>query len=328
MSRRANPTLIGGFVLGAIAVVVAGVAIFGSGKFFTQRARAVAFFEGNIQGLTVGSVVTARGVPVGSVTDIQLRIDVKTMHPIIPVYMEFDEKRFVPTGGTLSAADRLEQRPLKTAIANGLHARLANQSLVTGQLLVELDLDPNDPRRFLGADPSTVEIPTTESDIEKLKKALTELPLDQIAASALKLLDSANRVISSEEVPNLLRSLVSASDNLNSLLTDARGEFRSTADASRETLGTAQKALTEMRTTLTTANQILTSDLRDAIRNATAALQDAQKTLADANSLVAPNSPQRYDINEALRNLAATTRSLRVLSDELQRRPNAVVLGK
>jgi hypothetical protein len=37
VSKKANPTIIGGFVLGAIAVVVAGVAIFGSGKFFEHR---------------------------------------------------------------------------------------------------------------------------------------------------------------------------------------------------------------------------------------------------------------------------------------------------
>jgi paraquat-inducible protein B len=328
MSRKANPTLIGGFVLGAIAIGVAGVAIFGSGKFFAHRPRAVAFFQGNIQGLTIGSSVTLRGVQVGAVSDIQLRLDVRTMEPIIPVYIEFDTDRFKARGRAPSEAEILEQQPLKTAITKGLHARLASQSLVTGQLLVELDLDPEEPSRLLGVDSSTVEIPTSQSDIEKLKKTLTELPLTEIAASAQKLLVDADRILASEDIPKLLRSLLALTDSFNTLATDARGEFRSTAESSRETLAAAQKTLADMRTALTTANQLLASDLRDAIRTATTALQNAQKTLADANSLVAPRSPQRYDIDEALRNLAATTRSLRVLSEELQRRPNAVVLGK
>jgi paraquat-inducible protein B len=328
MSRRANPTVIGGFVLGAIGVVVVGVAVFGGGKFFVHRPRAVTFFQGNIQGLTIGSSVTLRGVQVGSVSDIQLRLNVKTMEPVIPVYIEFDTDRFKARGNAASTEELLEQQPLKTAIANGLHARLASQSLVTGQLLVELDLDPGEPSRLVGADPSTVEIPTSQSDIEKLKKTLTELPLTEIAASAHKLLVDADRVLTSEDIPKLLQSLVGLADRFQTLATDARGELHSTGEASRETLVTAQKALAEMRTTLTTANQLLTTDTREAIKAATAALQNAQKTLADANSLVAPNSPQRYDIDQALRNLAATTRSLRVLADELQRRPNAVVMGK
>jgi paraquat-inducible protein B len=204
VSKKANPTIIGGFVLGAIAFVVVAVAVFGSGKFFSRHPRAVAFFQGNIQGLTVGSTVTLRGVEVGSVKAIHLNLDVKTMEPIIPVYMEFDPDRLRIPRGVFTEAELLKQDPLKLAIAKGLHARLATQSLVTGQLIVDLDLDPNEPRRFTGADPSTVEIPTTESDIDKLKKALTQLPLDQIATSALQLLQDADRLVKSDEIPKLL----------------------------------------------------------------------------------------------------------------------------
>jgi paraquat-inducible protein B len=272
--------------------------------------------------------VTARGVPVGSVTAIQLRIDVKTMLPIIPVYMEFDPDRFVPTGGTLTAADWSEQRPLKVAIENGLHARLASQSLVTGQLLVELDLDPNEPRKLLGADPSTMEIPTSESDIEKLKKALTELPLDELVASALKLLNNANRVVSSEDIPKLLKSLVSVSNNVDGLVSGTRedlpkaiGDFRELTHSTGETVASA-------KTALTTANQLLNGDVRDAVRTAIGTLERAQKLLANSDSLIAPNSPERYDIDQTLRNLTATTRALRVFAEGLERRPNSLVVGK
>src|SRR5215469_9972353 len=175
MSRKANPAVVGGFVLGAIALTVAAVAAFGGGKFFTHRERAVAFFEGDIQGLAVGSAVNLRGVQVGAVTDIALRLDVKTMHPVIAVYMEFDRNR-IHFDRAVSATEMAEHEPLRTAIANGLHASLATQSLVTGQLVVELDLEPDKPTRLLGADPSTVEIPTSPSDFDKLKNTITQLP--------------------------------------------------------------------------------------------------------------------------------------------------------
>ena len=118
MSSKANPTVIGGFVLGAITLSVAAVAIFGSGKFFTHHPRAVAFFQGNIQGLTVGSSVNLRGVEIGSVTGIQLHLDVKSMEPIIPVYMEFDPNRLIARGA-FTPEEMAQQQPLKIAITKG-----------------------------------------------------------------------------------------------------------------------------------------------------------------------------------------------------------------
>jgi paraquat-inducible protein B len=337
MSKKANPTVIGAFVLGAIALLVAAISIFGSGQYFKHRPVAVAFFKGSIQGLTVGSAVALRGVQVGSVKNIQLEIDLKKMEPIIPVYMEFDTDRFKPFGGGAgpTAAQLAVQEPLKAAIAKGLHARLATQSLVTGQLLVELDLDPNEPRRTFGFDPNSVEIPTSESDIEKLKTTLTQLPVEEIANTAADVLKKLDRTLSSDEIPSMLKFLAQASERLDTLLNEVRGdvpklmtEVHDTADAARNTLATAQGALTEARTALATADRLLATDAREAVRVATAALQRADKTLADADSLISVTSPQRYDIDQALRNLTAATRALRNFAEDLERRPNSLVVGK
>jgi paraquat-inducible protein B len=334
VSRAPNPTVIGGFVVGAVVLIVAALAVFGSGKFLAHRPRAVAFFQGNIQGLSVGSAVNLRGVQVGTVTDIQLRLNVDKMEPIIPVYMEFDPGRLRPST-EISQADRAQQKPLKDAIAHGLHARLAMQSLVTGQLVVELDLDPKEPRRFVGADPSTVEIPTSQSDVEKLKNTVSELPLQQISTAALKLLNDVDHLVNSEDLGALFRSLATASDSLNLLMTDARtdlkplmGDVRETVGNSRDTLASAKSAMEELRTTLKTTDQLLGGDVRETVKGALATLQRAQQVLAAADGMVAVNSPQRYDVDQALRNLTATTRSLRIFAEDLERRPNSLVMGK
>jgi paraquat-inducible protein B len=328
VSKKANPTIIGGFVLGAIAVVVAAVAVFGSGKFLTRHPRAVAFFQGNIQGLTVGSTVTLRGVEVGAVTAIEMNLDVKTMEPIIPVYMEFDPDRLKIPGGSFTKAELRTQEPLKLAIAKGLHARLATQSLVTGQLIVDLTLDPHEHRHFTGADPSTVEIPTTESDIDKLKKALAQLPLEQIATSALQLFEDTDRVVKSDQIPKLLTSLVSVSENLNALVADRREDLPKLVADFRELIRSTGETMASGKTALTTANQLLVGDVRDAVRVAIGTLQKADKVMANTDALIAPNSPERYDIDQTLRNLTATTRALRVFAEGLERRPNSLVVGK
>ena len=51
MSKRANPKLIGGFVLGAIALVIIGLLAFGSGQYFAPKGKAVLYFAGSLAGL-------------------------------------------------------------------------------------------------------------------------------------------------------------------------------------------------------------------------------------------------------------------------------------
>lgn len=333
MSRKANPTIVGGFVLGAIALVVGGLVVFGSGSLFRQRPRAVAFFQGDIQGLSIGAPVNIRGVRVGTVTDIKIDINATEVAPVIPVYMQFEPERMNITGA--SATMTKSQTVLKAAIAQGLHARLASQSLVTGQLLVELSLDPSEPTRLVGADPSTIEIPTTPSDLEKLKQVLSKVPLDEIAASLLHAIRSVDEIVSSPELPSMLKSLASASDNLAELTASTRqsvpgliANVADTSKAARATLETAQGALVDVRGTLKSSDRLVSTDLRDAVVAAKNALQHADKLLADAGTLVSTSSTQRYDLDEILKNLAATSRSLRGFTDEIDRRPNAVLIGK
>ena len=333
MTRKANPTIVGSFVLGAIALTTGALVAFGTGSLFHPRPKAVAFFQGDIQGLSVGAPVNLRGVRVGTVTDIRIDLNGADATAVIPVYMQFEPERLNITNLTQSEARN--QTVLKAAIAKGLHARLASQSLVTGQLLVDLSFDPNEPSRLVGADPSTIEIPTARSDIEKLKEVLANVPLDQIAAVALRVLEDVDKLVSSPEIPSFLKSLAGAGDNLDKITDSTRQDlpqlFKSLSEASnsaRQTLTIAQGTLGEMNGTFKSADRLVGGDLRDAVASAKNALQHADKLLADANSLLSTSSSQRYDINQILRNLAAATQSLRSLTDELDRRPNAVLLGR
>lgn len=70
MAKKADPKKIGAFVVGAIVLVMVGLVVFGSGKFFAKTRTFVLFFEGSVGGLNVGAPVNFRGVRVGSVKDI------------------------------------------------------------------------------------------------------------------------------------------------------------------------------------------------------------------------------------------------------------------
>jgi paraquat-inducible protein B len=115
-----------------------------------------------------------------------------------------------------------------------------------------------------------------------------------------------------------------------------------TSEAARETLKGADRAVADMRAavleaerlvgdargTVKTANDVLSTNFRTTLKSADAALRQAETALASTNSLIGSGTPPRGDIDQTLRNLAAATRSLRTLVDELNRKPNAIIVGR
>ncbi|MBW1842490.1 MAG: MCE family protein [Deltaproteobacteria bacterium] len=93
MSKQPSKTLIGGFVVGAAALLFAGIMIFGSGRFFSERHLFVMYFKGSVKGLEVGGPVMFRGVKIGTVIDIKLRANYSDMTVQIPVFVEIDARR-------------------------------------------------------------------------------------------------------------------------------------------------------------------------------------------------------------------------------------------
>ena len=96
MSKSANKTLIGAFVVGATALLLLAIAVFGSGKLFQTTSRYVLFFDGSISGLSVGSPVLFRGVPVGRVVEIRLTGDLDNLVFQTPVFIELNKKGGFP----------------------------------------------------------------------------------------------------------------------------------------------------------------------------------------------------------------------------------------
>ena len=71
MSAKAHPRLVGAFVLGAIAVVLAAIVALSSGSWLARRDRFALYFPDSVKGLDKGAPVTFRGVKVGEVQDVQ-----------------------------------------------------------------------------------------------------------------------------------------------------------------------------------------------------------------------------------------------------------------
>jgi phospholipid/cholesterol/gamma-HCH transport system substrate-binding protein len=184
---RANPTVIGAFVVGAIALIVIGLLVFGGASWFAKRNTYIAYFPGSVKGLRVGAPVDFRGVNIGDVTDIRVVFDPKDVSARIPVVMQFDPSRIDVVGMVRTGSN---EELVGRMIQSGFRAQLQSQSFLTGLLFVNLDFEPNTPVRLVGGHQPYPELPTIPSGLEQLQTTAGD-----IAAQLPGLIDKLNGIL-------------------------------------------------------------------------------------------------------------------------------------
>lgn len=328
MSKRASPTMIGAFVLGAIALALLAIIILGAGKLFTRQVPVVMYFEGSLAGLSPGAPITFRGVRVGQVTDVFLSYDLGKQDIRIPVFGVIEPNQVRPIGEASGDVAR-EGAGLKQLIERGMRAQLAVSSLVTGQMAVNLDFFPSpapagelknlyEDRVVIPTQPSTIE--AVQETLQTVIQKISRLPLDQILEDVRTAINSMTAVINNpqlaEVVPNLNATLV----NVKRLSATVDEELTPVLNRLGESSGTVEQTLAQARATLGDAQRALAALERAASR--------AEQTMGSANSLVQPNSPVVFDMSNALREVTAAARSMRNLSDTIARDPNSLLFGR
>lgn len=217
MGATTKTTAVGIFVLVALALAIASIAIFGSGKLFEKRLRYVIYFDGSVTGLNVGSAVTFRGVKVGSVSDIQVTINNDEELVRLPVFVDINPRRFA---GLSTVADGAQaEQFIEHLVRRGLRAQLQVQSLVTGQLMVDLDFYPDREAKYSGVDHDVPELPAIPSDLEVLSKSLKQLPIEEIVTRTLNALEGIDKLVNSPRLPETLTLMRDATARLETLLT-------------------------------------------------------------------------------------------------------------
>jgi paraquat-inducible protein B len=324
MSKKANPKLIGGFVLGAVALAVAGVLFFGTTRLFTKLERYVMFFEGRIAGLSVGAPVTLRGVSIGQVTNIDLLYEPEKLDFWVQVDVEThpDTTRVVGGGADSDAGDEIAQ-----LIKKGLRAQLVQQSFVTGQLAINLDFFPNTEAKLVGLDPGVVEIPTIpstfaalESTIKGIAAKLDQLDFQKILADLKSTVSSVQEIVASPKLREAIADAGEAMTEVRQLVGKLNSRVDPLAQSFEDTSKAAQSALNEAERLLVDARPILATSQN--------ALTRAEKLMTTANGVIEPGSPLHFELVSALREVAGAARSLRGLADSLERNPKSLLFGR
>ena len=188
MSKKISPTLIGAFVVGAVALLVVAVIAFGSGQLFRKTQQFVLYFGGSVNGLRIGAPVKFMGVEVGSVKDIRLEMQGASGVHMIPVIIEIDLKKVIRRG--FAREEAMNPNTISEFVKQGMRGQLLTESFVTGVLYVGFDWFPETPLRFVqqpGGHFQYEEIPTVPSGLEEAQDAIVRVvkKLDDIDFKAL-----------------------------------------------------------------------------------------------------------------------------------------------
>jgi paraquat-inducible protein B len=311
MAREANPTTIGAFVLGAVALLVAGLLFFGGADFWKEKRRYTLFFDGSVNGLSVGAPVKFRGVTIGRVEGVFALMDIPNEEVQIQVQIETDAAAFRTIDGD---DDRSGTFPVAALVRDrGMRAKLKSQSFLTGQLYVDFDFYPGSPITLVDFNTPYPELPTLPSDMERFQRAadqlagrFQEIPLERIADRLLSVLAGIDDIVNSED----LRASV---EELRAALVETRKFAAELAEKSGPVLVATRETLEQLRASLESFDQ----RIGPLAKAATATFEGFE-----------PDAAIPVELGRTLGEVRKAAQALRRLADTLDEEPNSLLFGR
>jgi phospholipid/cholesterol/gamma-HCH transport system substrate-binding protein len=306
-------------------LIVAGVLFFGSNIFVEKRLPMVSFFHGSVAGLRVGAPVTFRGVPIGEVTSIGIRIDPDNASYIIQVNMHFLAGTVRLYGGNPPPPD---DELIPSLVQRGLTAQLVQESFLTKLLDVNLEFRPGAPVSRLGQPTAVPEVPTVAGDWETFTKKLQEVDVAGALAAAEQTLTTVNQILNSPEVKQTIHDLPQLTEAFRHTLNTIDREVASLSATGREAIAGSS---VELKKTLSSV-QTLAADLdREATSTLTAVrgtVKNANTSIEGANALLDPRGRTVIQVQRTIDDLAAAAARMRSFTERVDRDPAMLVRGR
>lgn len=256
MSTKINTAKIGTFVILAVLLLIVGLLAFGAKTYFVTKTKVETAIPGEVYGLSVGSAVQLRGVPIGKVTQISFSWSLypQSKTNFIVVVFEIEEDLVpLPPGMTKKTA-------VKQATDRGLRAIVRSQGITGTSILALEKLDPNIyPPVPLDYTPRNIYIPSAPPQltrmVESLSKTLSRLQEVDFASIGEGV---TNTLTASRELVTKLGKIdyPGLGTNANALLVQLKG----TSSRLSTSIDELQKTLNSMplRTISTNANGLVT----------------------------------------------------------------------
>jgi paraquat-inducible protein B len=259
--------------------------------------RYVLYFDESLRGLSVGAPVTFLGLPGGEVTEVGLFLDpaTHTLRGRVEI-VTFAERlisrlaaRQTAAGETIVQSAEQRRAFIKRMIEErGMRAQLKSGSLITGQLYVAFDFYPHAPKAKVDWSQKEPVLPVVPSPLPDL-----EAKVSSILAKLDKLPYEAIGVDTRKALASLDQTLKDVDKAVNRIDVDVTPELT--------------KALGDLRHATATVDQLL---------------KHTDATLASTDA------PAQQELRIAMQEVARAAQSLRVLTDYLERHPEALLRGK
>jgi paraquat-inducible protein B len=321
MSKKANPTSIGLFIVVGVALGVIGLVMFSSSRFFSRTRDCIVYFNESLNGLNNGAPVKYRGVTIGSVKRVMVRYDEATNDYAMPVIIELSEDLIRERLG--EPAEVFSEEALNERIARGLRAALETESLVTGVLYIDMRPNPNAPPPvFHQLVKRYPEIPTEMTRIQQMFNNLASLDIRGIGTNLNSLLTKLDTVLGGLRMAEISQGITNVMVAVQTVL--------SSPDITNG-LAAIRPALEEYRLLGERLNRRvdpLADNLTNSLVEANQALAQIRGAAENLQSLLAPDSPLRNNLDQALQQLAGAVQSLSALADFLKEHPNALITGR
>ncbi len=321
MKTKLSPTLVGAFVLGALALTVVGLVSFGSSRLLRKPGRFIAYFNESVQGLDLGSAVKLRGVRVGRVTAVRIRFDTQTRRSTVAVICDLEHNLITDShGNTIKITDA---SALQGLVTDGLRAKLRLTG-ITG--LQVIDLDFFDPKAFPASitndDAGHLVMPTLPSEFTEFAGSASEVltRLRRVDFAGLTedlrlLLTNSNAKISELKIEDMVARVTAAAGAIERLADGA--ETKAVVTNLNQTLG-------EVRTLATKVG----AQVESLGKEAQESLRSFDHTSDAVRTTLGPESGLREETTKALQQLSEAAASVQRLADFLERNPNAILTGK
>lgn len=312
---RSHPRLMGLFVLGALGLIVAGVASMSARRLFAEYRTFVVFFPYAVGGLREGSPVTFRQVQVGHVRDVDLVFSGDDLRKSW-IMAVIDIRRNALTDPSGRTAQQSDAELARVMIDAGLRASVRSSSLIAGQRSVDLDFQADQKPRLSGIAAPYPEIPTAPTGMEVINerveatlRKISEVPVDEVILQLNTTLATLQRVLEESNTPATTR------------------ELRGSLQAMTRTLATAEKAMTQVDGTAGEARATLQA-MDATMKGVQKTLDRLEKTLGTVDRSVESTAELRVEAARTIEEMNELLKSLRALVEALQQRPESLLRGR
>ena len=321
MKNKISPAAIGMFVMAASIIAVAAVMVFGAAKFFSRTENFISFFSESVNGLDVGAPLKYKGVKIGKVEGIFISSskNIKESSVSVVYSIEIDQLRRKTGTDFKDYSDWMDEQ-----MAEGLRAKLNYQSIVTGMLYIELDFiaDKGEKYDLKYGGTRFKEIPAAKSGLSELAKGFEKTMADVakidfagIGQNVHSAIVKVNEKLDAIDAKAISDNAVSALKGVDDLVRN-----RDVAEAIKKL------------DVLLSDSDALVNDARAELKNFSSSgaslAARLDEVLRNVNSVVAPQSPLRYQIAVLVKTMNDSMSYISNFTDYLQRNPNSLLRGK